>query len=73
MGGDSCSKGLGFESRHHILDGHVFTFICCKNCNDVCLLEKTANKRLKRPGLADFLKGIEETANSQNSMLCMYG
>ena len=22
MGGDSCSKGHGFESRHHILDGH---------------------------------------------------
>ena len=22
MGGDSCSKGHGFESRHQILDGH---------------------------------------------------
>ena len=22
MGGDSCSKGCGFESRHCILDGH---------------------------------------------------
>ena len=22
MGGDSCSKGRDFESRHHILDGH---------------------------------------------------
>ena len=22
MWGDSCSKGRGFESRHHILDGH---------------------------------------------------
>ena len=22
MGRDSCSKGLGFESWHHILDGH---------------------------------------------------
>ena len=22
MGGDSCSEGGGFESRHHILDGH---------------------------------------------------
>ena len=22
MGGDSCSKGPGFESKHHILDGH---------------------------------------------------
>ena len=23
MGGDSCSEGLGFESQHHRLDGHV--------------------------------------------------
>ena len=22
MGGDSCSEGRGFESRHHILDGN---------------------------------------------------
>ena len=32
MGGDSCSKGREFESQHRILDGHFFTFICCKNC-----------------------------------------
>ena len=31
MGGDSLSKGCGFESRHRILDGHFFTYICCKN------------------------------------------
>ena len=31
MGGDSNSEGHGFESRHRILDGHFFTFICCKN------------------------------------------
>ena len=38
MGGDSCSKGCGFESRHRIrMDGHFFTYICCKNCNDACL------------------------------------
>ena len=30
MGGDSCSKGRGFESQHRILDRHFFTFICCK-------------------------------------------
>ena len=23
MGGDSCAKGRGFESRHRILDGQV--------------------------------------------------
>ena len=22
IGGDSCSKGRGFESQHYILDGH---------------------------------------------------
>ena len=22
MGGDSCSKGCGFESQHHVLNGH---------------------------------------------------
>ena len=35
MGRDSRSEGRGFESRHHILDGQFFTYICCKNCNDV--------------------------------------
>ena len=36
MGVDSDAKGREFESRDHVLDGHFFTFICCKNCN-VCL------------------------------------
>ena len=27
MGRDSSSKGCGFESQHHILDGHFSTFI----------------------------------------------
>ena len=40
---DSCSEGHGFESQHHILDGHFFTFICCKNC--IVCLKKTENKR----------------------------
>ena len=31
MGDDSCLKGRGFESQRHILDGHFFTLICCKN------------------------------------------
>ena len=26
MGGDSCSKGHDFKSRHRILDGHFFTY-----------------------------------------------
>ena len=33
MGGDSCSKGREFESLHHMLDGHFFTYSCCENCN----------------------------------------
>ena len=37
IGRDSRSKGCGFESQHCILDGHFFTYVCCKNCNDVCL------------------------------------
>ena len=35
-GGDSCTEGCGFESRHCTVDGHFFSYICCKNCN-VCL------------------------------------
>ena len=54
MGRDSRSEGCGFESRHRILDGHFFTYICCKNCNDVCLKRPKINK--KRPGLAHFFK-----------------
>ena len=30
MGRDSLSEGCGFESRHHILDGHFFTYIFCE-------------------------------------------
>ena len=43
MGGDSRSEGRLFESWCHILDRHLFTLICCKNCIDVCL-KKTENK-----------------------------
>ena len=32
MGGDSCSEGHGFKFWPQILDGHFFTYICCKNC-----------------------------------------
>ena len=54
MGRDSCSKGHGFESRYHILDGHFFTYICCKNCNDVCLKRPKINK--KEAGVGPFKK-----------------
>ena len=29
MGGDSCSEGHEFDSKHCMLDGHFFTWICC--------------------------------------------
>ena len=43
MGGDSHSEGRGFESRRHILDGHDFFHICCKNCI-VCLKKPKINE-----------------------------
>ena len=56
MGDDSCSKGRGSESRRRILDGHFFTFICCKNCN-VCL-KKTENKNKKEAGVGPIFISI---------------
>ena len=50
-GGDSHSKGLGFKSQHRILDGHLFTHICCKNFN-VCL------KRPKKTEKVIFVRSI---------------
>ena len=43
------SEGCGFESKHRILDGYFFTFICRKNCN-VCL--KRRLQTIKWPGMA---------------------
>ena len=54
MGRDSHSEGRGFESRHRILDGHFFTYICCKNCNDVCLKRPKINE--KEAGVGPFFK-----------------
>ena len=51
-GDDSCSRGGGFEYRRHILDGHFFTLICCKNCINVCLKRPKINE--KEAELADF-------------------
>ena len=38
---------------HRILDGHFFTYICCKNCN-VCLKKTEINK--KEAGLGPLKK-----------------
>ena len=56
MGRDSHSKGHGFESRHRILDGHFFTYICCKNCIDVCLKRPKINE--KEAGVGLFIKPV---------------
>ena len=50
MGGDSCSKGCEFESRHHKLDGH-FSHLFVVNI--VMWFEKMRINE-KRPGLAHF-------------------
>ena len=44
IGGDSRFEGRGFESWRHILDGHFFTLICCKNCI-VCLKRLKINEK----------------------------
>ena len=38
-----------------LLDGHFFTLICCKNCNDVCL---------KRQKINAFFKKIDQSKTS---------
>ena len=57
MGGDSCSKGRGFESRHHILDGHFSHIFVVKICN-VCLKRPKINE--KEAGVGPFKKTIAE-------------
>ena len=44
MGRDSRSEGCGFESWNRILNGHFFTLICCKICDDVCLKRPKINE-----------------------------
>ena len=51
MADDSCLRGHGFKSQRHILDGHFFTLICCKNCI-ACLKRPKINK--KEAGVGPF-------------------
>ena len=53
MGGDSHSKGRGFESRHHILDGHFSHIFLVKKFN-VCL--KSPNINEKEAGVGPLKK-----------------
>ena len=48
MGGDSCSKGRGFESQYRILDGHFSHIFVVKICN--VRLKKTENKQKRGRG-----------------------
>ena len=72
MGRDSRSEGRGFESRHRILDGHFFTYICCKNCN-VCLKRPKINE--KEAGVGPFKKKKNNVCTCQNVALnnCLDG
>ena len=45
-----------FESRHRILDGYFFTYICCKNCYDVCLIRPKINE--KEAGAGPLFKKV---------------
>ena len=67
MGGDSCSKGRGFKYWHHIVDG-LFTNICCKNCNEVCMKRPKINCKRGR-GWPIFLK---KTLGSTFIVLYLY-
>ena len=55
MGDDLYLKGHGFESRHCILDGHLFTLISCKNC--IVSLKRLKNEKERR-GLAHLKKTL---------------
>ena len=58
IGDDSCSRGRGFKSQQCLLDGHFFTFICCKNCN---VFEKTKINE-KEVGVDTFLMKKDNNA-----------
>ena len=51
MGRDSRSKGRGFNP---VTVWTFFTYICCKNCNDVCLKRPKINE--KEAGVGPFKK-----------------
>ena len=59
MGNDSCSKGRGFKSHCHILDGHFFTLTWCKHSID-CLKRSKINE--KEAGVGPFLRNLDVIA-----------
>ena len=58
MGGDSWSRGHELKSRHSILHGSFFTYICCKICAKVWIDQ---NKwKIRRGGWPIFLKNASD-------------
>ena len=53
MGGDSCREGCGFESQHHILDGHFSQIFVV---NIVMFARKDENKPKRGWGWPIFKK-----------------
>ena len=51
MGDDSYSKGCGFKSQHHILDGHFLHLFVVKI---VLFVSKDRKSTKKKPGIAIF-------------------
>ena len=51
MEGDSCSKGSEFESQHHIMDGHFFTYLFAEK---IVILFENDEKNEKIAGLDHF-------------------
>ena len=43
MGGDACSKGREFESKHRILDGHLSYLFVVKNV--MCVWKTKINEK----------------------------
>ena len=70
MGDDLYSRGRGFESQRHILDGHFFTFICFKNCI-VRLRRPKINE--KEAEVGPFLKKGESILLERKAPVCVSG
>ena len=47
MGGDSCSKGRGFEFRHRILDGQYCFYCFATHVTSQVLQHKSVNKQYR--------------------------
>ena len=73
IGGDSCSKGCGFELWHLILDGHFFA-LKCKKINYVSLKRPNINDIRGRDWLIYLIKTIclPTTTNCSYDCLTFY-